>query len=279
MLFRSLCEKLRVQKKKLSSYVKRWFAASVSVTLSAIALTTPLSAYYFGAVSLVGVVTNLLTLWAVSLIFYGIILTCVLGWLFPSAAVTAAKLVSWLIRYVMGAASLLAELPCAALYTRSIYIVLWLAFFYLLLTVFLLLKNRKPGLFAICAVLTLILSIGASWLEPRTDDLRMTVRDVGQGQSIILQSDGKIYVVDCGGDYDSDAADLTAETLLSQGVDHIDGLILTHFDRDHAGGALNLLSRIRVDNVYIPDASDEGEVRAGPEEMLTDEPCVLNEDI
>ena len=49
----------------------RWFTASVSITLSAMIFTTPLSAWYFGTVSLVGVVTNLLTLWAVGLVFVG----------------------------------------------------------------------------------------------------------------------------------------------------------------------------------------------------------------
>ena len=278
-LYEWLCRMLRVERKKLISHPKRWFAASVSVTLSAISLTTPLSAYYFGAVSLVGVLTNLLVLWAVGLIFYGIILVCVLGWLYPAAAAMAANLISWLIRYVMSVSSALAELPLAAVYTRSIYIVAWLVFFYVLLSVFLLGKERKVGTFIICTALSLMLCVGASWLEPKTDDLRMTVLDVGQGQSIILQSDGKTYVVDCGGDYDSDAADLTAETLLSQGIDHIDGLILTHFDRDHAGGAMNLLSRIGTDAVYLPDAPDEGGIREALEDMLPDQLCFLNEDI
>ena len=43
----------------------------------------------------------------------------------------------------------------------------------------------------------------------------MTMLDVGQGQSILLQSDGKTFLVDCGGDDDEDAADVTAEELLT----------------------------------------------------------------
>ena len=49
--------------KKLVGALKKWFAASVSITLGAGVITTPLVAYYFGAVSLVSVLTNLLTLW------------------------------------------------------------------------------------------------------------------------------------------------------------------------------------------------------------------------
>ena len=102
----------------------------------------------------------------------------------------------------------------------------------------------------------------ASWVEPLTWECRMTVLDVGQGQCILLQSEGKTYLVDCGGDHDDTTADLAAETLLSQGIFRLDGLILTHYDRDHSGGAANLLSRVDADVVFLPDAADEAAVGA-----------------
>ena len=92
------------------------------------------------------------------------------------------------------------------------------------------------------------------------DDCRVTVLDVGQGQCILLQSEGRTWMVDCGGSDDEEAADLAADTLLSQGVTRLDGVILTHYDRDHAGGVLNLMSRIPVDAVLLPDMEDPDEL-------------------
>jgi competence protein ComEC len=89
------------------------------------------------------------------------------------------------------------------------------------------------------------------------DDCRMTVLDVGQGQSIILQSEGQTFLVDCGGSYADDAADKAAETLLSMGIGHIDGLILTHYDTDHAGGTEQFLSRIKADMLFLPTSDGE----------------------
>ena len=80
--------------------------------------------------------------------------------------------------------------------------------------------------------------------------------DVGQGQSILLQSEGKTFLVDCGGDWDADCADLAAETLLSQGIQRLDGLIVTHYDKDHAGGVPYLLTRISAEHVYLPEIVD-----------------------
>ena len=59
-------------------------------------------------------------------------------------------------------------------------------------------------------------------------------------------------MVDCGGDTDDGAADAAASALLSQGISRLDGLILTHFDRDHAGGVDNLLSRVQTDLLILP---------------------------
>ena len=59
-------------------------------------------------------------------------------------------------------------------------------------------------------------------------------------------------MVDCGGDSDSRAADIAANYLLSRGINRLDGLILTHLDRDHAGGAENLLSRVDTELLILP---------------------------
>ena len=97
----------------------RWFTASVSITLSAMIFTTPLSAWYFGTVSLVGVVTNLLTLWVISFIFYGLVAVSLVGAFWTGGAMILGKIAAWPIRYVLLIAKLLAGFPLAAVYTRS----------------------------------------------------------------------------------------------------------------------------------------------------------------
>ena len=236
--------------------VAGWFSQGVSVSVSATLLTTPLCAVYFGTVSLISVVTNLLTLWSITFIFYGIILCCVLSLLYVPLGIGAAWLLSWLIRFVLAAAKLLASVPLAAVYTASIYIVIFFIFCYILLALFLCMKKKRPLLLICCMVVSLCLALAASWLEPVTDRVRMTVLDVGQGQCILLQSEGKTFLVDCGGDSDTAVADKAAATLMSMGISRLDGVILTHYDRDHAGGLSNLLTRIDADVLYLPNCVD-----------------------
>ena len=218
---------------------KAWFASSLSITLGAMSLTTPLCAYYFGTVSLIGILTNLLTLWVVNLVFNGLIVTLLLSLITMDGAVVFAGILAWPARFVLGTADVLSKFPLAAVYTESVYITAWLAFVYILLAAFLCSRKRRPFFVTGCAILGLCAALAVSWMEPLMDECRITMLDVGQGQSILLQSEGKTFLVDCGGDSDTETANTVAHSLFSQGVFRLDGVILTHCDRDHAGAFLD----------------------------------------
>jgi competence protein ComEC len=262
-LFATPIQNWLLDKKRLGRFkgyrrrMAKWLSVSVSISIGASILTTALSAYYFGMVSLVSVLTNLLTLWVITFIFYGILLALALSWIFSPLGVAAAWVTAWPVRYVLLVAKTVSAFPLAAVYTESVYIVLWLIFCYILLFVFLLQKQKQPLVLCCCAAVTLCTALLFSWEEPRKDDFRMTMLDVGQGQCILLQSDGRNYLVDCGGDSASDAADKAVALLESQGIFKLDGLILTHYDRDHAAGAELLLQRMEVDVLFLPNCRDE----------------------
>ena len=265
----------KIKGRGLPARLRNWFVGSVSVSLGASVITTPLVAYHFGTVSLVSLLTNLLIVWLISYIFYGIILACVIS----AGSLFFGKLTAWLvvlpIRVVMGTATQLSRIPLAAVYTESIYIVVWVVGMYLLLGIFLLMKKKPVWLFFCLCTISLCAALSASWMEPWVGSFRVTMLDVGQGQCILLQSDGKTFLVDCGGDWDTGCADLAAETLLSQGIQRLDGLIVTHYDYDHAGGVPYLLTRISADHVYLPEIVDpyglaeEIREKAGPDSCVT----------
>ena len=247
--------------KSRKAKLTRWAVASVSVSLGAMVATTPLCALYFGSVSVVGVLTNLLLLWLVSIIFYGIMAVCLLGAISLPLGIGIGWILSWPIRGILWVTDMISRVPVSSVYTSSIYIVAWLVFAYILITVFLKAKKKHPWVMTSCLAAGLLVAVLCSWIEPRIDDFRFTAVDVGQGQCLILQNEGKYYMVDCGGDTGDKAADKASQLLLSQGIFHLDGLIITHYDEDHAGGADQLLSRIPADKIYVPITQGDNRLR------------------
>ena len=133
------------------------------MSLGAIAFTTPLTAWHFQSVSLVGPLANLLCLWAVSLAFLGGLAAAVLGLFLPGPAALLALPAALPTLYVQRMADALAALPFAALSTQSVYLKLWLALVYVLLLLYLLGRGEKKrplvplglGTAGLCAALVL----------------------------------------------------------------------------------------------------------------------------
>ena len=246
----------------LLSQVARWGLGVLSITLGAIVFTTPLSALYFGAVSLVAPVANLLALWAVDAAFAGSLLAGALGALVPALGELCAFLATPFLRYLTWLVPLLARIPFASAALSSFYFLCWLVFFYGILALCLAGRRRGRGLFlpagVCCATLAVTLLLThISYLG----NLTVTVLDVGQGQSVLFQGDGRSVLVDCGGDQGEIAGNLAADRLLDSGFNQLDLLVLTHFHADHANGVSQLFSRIPVERIALPDVGEDEPLR------------------
>lgn len=82
--------------------------------------------------------------------------------------------------------------------------------------------------------------------------LQVTVMDVGQGLAVVVQTQGRTLVYDAGpafGDSFDAGAGILLPYLRAEGVGHIDTLVISHNDNDHAGGVGGLLDNIAVDSV------------------------------
>ena len=82
----------------------------------------------------------------------------------------------------------------------------------------------------------------------------LTILDVGQGDSILLEIKDKNILIDTGGNMFSDyniAKNKLIPYFKSLGIKKINYLILTHGDYDHMGESINLINNFKVDNVIF----------------------------
>lgn len=103
----------------------------------------------------------------------------------------------------------------------------------------------------LAAVLLTGLLLGCA---PATDSLTVTIPSIGKADCSILIQGGQVMVIDCG------AAENSGEilqTLKGLGVNKIDCLVITHFDKDHVGGAADILKALAVSQVLEPDYTPE----------------------
>jgi len=114
------------EKKRSKAY--RFVASGFSATMGALVFTVPLSAYYFGTLVLISPVSNLLCLWAASIVFMLGLVAVILSFLWLPLGMAAAVLPRVLAGYILGAAHLLTEIPYHAVYFVNPYLKYWLAF-------------------------------------------------------------------------------------------------------------------------------------------------------
>ncbi|NLF34407.1 MAG: DNA internalization-related competence protein ComEC/Rec2 [Clostridiales bacterium] len=251
------------QKKALWLTPVRFLLRVLATSLAAILFTIPLVAFHFQMVSLISPLSNLLTLWAVSAAFGGGLLAGLAGLVVMPLARGLALVISPMVRYLNWVIPLLSGVPLAAVTMESFYYRAWLVFLYAVLAISLLWRGEKarPLLPAALCVLTFCGAVLFTNLTFRSGDLTVAVLDVGQGQSVVLRSGDRVAMVDCGGSDGSTAGNTAADYLTDLGRGTLDVLVLTHYHSDHAGGVPQLMERIRVSAIVMPDVDPSSTLR------------------
>lgn len=86
--------------------------------------------------------------------------------------------------------------------------------------------------------------------------------NVGQGQCTLLYVGDQAVVVDCGSSNSYvDAGSRAADQLESMGIHRLRAVAVTHYHADHTNGLYQLLARLEVQTLYLPDIEDEYGVR------------------
>ena len=85
-------------------------------------------------------------------------------------------------------------------------------------------------------------------------DIKVSFFDVGQGDSALIQADGKSMLIDAGPD---ESADRLLSYLSDSGIKQIDILVGTHPHEDHIGGIDDVLGKYSVGSIWMPKAAAE----------------------
>ena len=101
--------------------------------------------------------------------------------------------------------------------------------------------------------------------HPASGQMTITAFDVGQGMALLIETRGHRLLYDTGPAYspESDAGSrVILPYLRARGINALDGVIISHSDADHSGGALAVLDGIRTAWVLSSLPSSHAIVRA-----------------
>ncbi|MCB6183786.1 DNA internalization-related competence protein ComEC/Rec2 [Leeia sp. TBRC 13508] len=89
--------------------------------------------------------------------------------------------------------------------------------------------------------------------RPTVGDVHIVVLDVGQGLSVYIATAEHDIIFDTGPSfktYKDSGRDIILPFLKQQGVNQLSGLVVSHNDNDHSGGAKSILETLPVSNFY-----------------------------
>ena len=83
-----------------------------------------------------------------------------------------------------------------------------------------------------------------------TGEFTFTALKVGKADALVLKTQNHTVLIDCG---EKDDGDNIVEYLNENGIEKIDKLYITHFDKDHVGGAAEIIQNMDIDEIITPD--------------------------
>ena len=115
-------------------------------------------------------------------------------------------------------------------------------------------RYSAPALLLCLALLAgLLAGCGqATAVEPLT----VTLLSIGKADAIVLRCEDETMVIDAG---ETDDGKTLVNFLAWQDVQRVDVLVITHFDKDHVGGAARLVKKLEVGRVLLPDYEGQNE--------------------
>lgn len=228
------------------SQVRKWVMMLRSAAHTQYVVTiglVPLTMLLFGQISLVSPVANAIAIPLVSFLVTplalagGVMPAPLAGWTLSLAHLLVEKLaliLGWLSAFPGAVWS--APIPSWWIFLAASLGTLWL----------LAPAGWPVRWLGLAGVLPLALNVTA---HPKQGEMWITAFDVGQGMALLIETPRHRLLYDTGPAYspDSDGGSrVILPYLKARGIAALDGVIVSHSDADHSGGALSVLDEIRA---------------------------------
>jgi competence protein ComEC len=249
---------------RLKERSPKLLANTIAISVAPTITTTPVILYNFGQVSFVSIVSNFLIIpWVEVTVILGFISTLI-GSIFAPFAYVTGNTLTLILALLNGIVYFLSGLPFACRYFAPPGLLAISIYYIILISGVEIMKGRLQIKFNKASLLIVLVLAGIlfAWSPSiAANDLIVTFIDVGQGDSILIESpSGKKALIDGGGRQENVSSSsikkedpvgksIIVPFLRKKGINELDLVILTHPHDDHVAGLPYVLEKIKVDMV------------------------------
>lgn len=244
--------------------IPNWVKIPVLIPIVAQIWVAPIQMFYFNTFSLYSVFANISTVSLLSVISFGGFVSSVLA-IFQPIADIVCKIFDFFLNYLLSAlvfiSNFFANMKYCLVQTVHPNICQLILYYIMLLAVTTLVKFNKYK-YALISLVSISLILGVTFIRPVSHDLEIIAFDVQNADSFLVKTpENKYFMIDTGkAPFDSgnsQAKIIMLKYLKDRGIKNLEGVIITHFDNDHSGGAPDVILGTKTKMLYLNSTNVE----------------------
>lgn len=236
------------------SKISKFISSALAITMAAQIGTLPVNLYHFHQISIISIISNIIIVPFIGILLKGSIIAITVYFFIPFVGSYFFFLISFVFELVIKMVKIFSSFPYASIFLPSFTwwgLILYI-FILLIIGRYIPVQIKKIKILTFLGISLLSIFVIIFILIP--PPLKVTFLDVGQGDSILLETpNGKNILIDGGGyaNYQGEDRKISEDVLLpafySKGIHKLDLVIVSHPHEDHMKGIQELIGNIPID--------------------------------
>ncbi len=235
-----------------------WLAAELLIPVVSQIWVIPLQMFYFNTISTYSIPANIAIMPFLSIISFGGFLSSLLALITPVAKYICA-IFDFVLKYCLDIlviiSNFFSNMSHSLIETTHPSVIQVVTYYVIVLTITL---GFKSGFNKIMKIIlpSMIVLLLISMINIPNRNLEIIAFDVQNADAFLIKTPmNKYFMIDTGkAPYNggkSQAEIIITKYMKDKGIKNLEGIIITHFDNDHSGGAVDLINKVHTNKVFI----------------------------
>lgn len=246
------------------SKIPNWLIGALLIPIIAQIWVAPIQMFYFNTFSTYSVFANVLSMPFLSIISFGGFISSIFAGFSPftdKICMCFDTILNYILHILVFISNFFASLPNSIFTTTHPSIFQILVYYGIILLLTLSIKTGETRRIAASSIVLFIILM-LSLINIPSKNLEIIAFDVQNADCFLIKTpQNKYFIIDTGrAGYKGSKAQANAiiiKYLKDKGIKNIEGMIITHFDNDHSGGAVDIMKNVHINNVYINSFNDK----------------------